>query len=71
MIMSSKIKYEHITRGVSFIIYILYEILCEVVHEYVANTIHWALWLEILEISRNVCAKEKIRLFNVHTFKSH
>jgi len=37
MIMSSQIKYEHITRGVPFM-YILYEILYEVIREFAAKT---------------------------------
>jgi len=45
-------NYEHITRGVSYM-NILYDILWEVVHEFAANTTNCALWLEILEISRN------------------
>jgi len=50
MIMSSKIKYEHITRGV-FFMNVLYEVLTEVVREFAANTTKFALWLEI---SRNL-----------------
>lgn len=42
MIMSSKIKYEHITRGV-FFMNVLYEVLTEVVREFAANTTKFAL----------------------------